>query len=113
MTWNANGLLQHKENLIVTLVDQKIDLCLISETHVTRESYIKLRGFDVCHTMHPNICARGGSDVNIKKEISLHEDIKIEKEEFQVTSVKIKTASGIITVSVIYSPPRHNLKRED
>jgi len=85
MTWNANGLLQYKENLIVTLVDHKIDLCLISETHFTRESYIKLRRFDVYHTMYPNNCARAGSAVNIKKEISLHEDIKIEKEEFQVT----------------------------
>ena len=75
MTWNAHGLLQHKENLIVTLVDQNIDLCLISETHFTTESYIKLRRFEVYHTMHPNNCARGGSTVNIKKEISHHEDI--------------------------------------
>jgi len=67
MTWNAKGLLQHKENLIVTLVDQKIDVCPISETHFTRESYNILRGFDLYHIMHPNNCARGGSDVIIKK----------------------------------------------
>jgi len=75
MTWNANGLLQHKENLIVTLVDQKIELCLISETHFTTESFIRLRGFDVYHTMHHNNCATGGSTVIIKKEISHHVDI--------------------------------------
>ena len=39
--------------------------------------------------------------------------MKIAKEEFQVTSVKIKTTSSIITVADIYFPPRHNLKRED
>ena len=63
--------------------------------------------------MHPNNSAWGETAVVIKKEISHHEDIKIEKEEFQVTSVKIKTAFGLITVAVICSPPRHNLKRED
>jgi hypothetical protein len=84
MTWNVNGLLQYKESLIVTIFDRKIDGCLISETHFTRESYIVLRGFDLYHTMHPNICARGGSAVIIKNEISPHEDVKIEEEEFQV-----------------------------
>ena len=112
MTWNANGLLQQKENLFVTRDDQKIDVCLISETQFTRESYNIPRRFDLYHTMHPNNGARGGSAV-IKKEISPHENIKIEEEEFQVTTVKIKTTSGIITVSAIYYPPRYNLKRED
>jgi exonuclease III len=75
MTWNANGLLQHKENLIVTLVDHKIDVCLISETLYQR---IIDHTFDLYYTMHPNNCARSGSAVIVKKEISPHEDIKIE-----------------------------------
>ena len=113
MNLNANGLLQHKENLTVILVDQKIDACFISETRFTGESYIKLRGCDVYHARHPNNCARVGSAVIIKNEISHHEDIKIEKAEFQVTSAKIKTTSSVITVASIYSPPKHNLKIED
>jgi hypothetical protein len=72
-----------------------------------------LRGFEVYHTIHPSNCARGGSAVIIKTGILHHEDVKIEKEEFQVTSVKIKTSTGALTVTAIYSPPRHNLKRED
>jgi len=113
MTWNSNGLLQHKDSLLVTLIVQKTDVCLMSDTHFTRESYIKLQGIEVYHTIHPSNCARGGSAVIIKIGISHYEDIKIETEEFQVTSVKIKTTFGILTVAVIYSPPRHNLKRGD
>jgi exonuclease III len=113
MTWNSNGLLQHKESLLVTLIDQKTDVCLISGTHFTRESYIKLRGFEVYHTIQSSNCARGGSTVVNKTGISHYEDIKIEAEEFQVASVKIKTTSGILTVAAIYFPPRHNLKRGD
>jgi len=63
--------------------------------------------------MHPNNCVRFGSAVIIKKEIAHHCDFKMEKEEFQVTSVKFQTTSGVIRLSVIYSPPRHNLERED
>jgi exonuclease III len=65
LEWNANGLLQHKEHLLVTLIEQKIDVCLILETF-TRESYLKLRGFEVYHTVHPSNCARGGSAIIVK-----------------------------------------------
>jgi len=98
-----------KESLLVTLINQNIDVCLISETHFTRESYIKLRGFEVYHTIHPSNCARGGSAVIIKTRISDYEDIKIET----VTTDKIKLPSGMLTVAAIYSPPRHNLKTGD
>jgi exonuclease III len=113
MTWNSNGILQHKESLLVTLIEQKIDVCLISETHFTRESYLKLRGYEVYHAIHPSNCAGGGSAVIIKTGISHHEDVRIETEEFQVTAVKIKTTSYVLTVAALYSPPRHNLKRGD
>jgi exonuclease III len=105
--------MQHKEHLHVALIEHKIDVCHISETHFTRESYLKLRGFEVYHTVHPSNCARGGSAVIVKTGLSHHEDVKIDKEEFQVTSVTLKTSAGAITVAAVYSPPRHNLKRGD
>jgi exonuclease III len=113
MTWNSNGFLQHKENLLVTRIEQKIDVCLYSETHFTRESYLKLRGYEVYHAIHPSNCARGGSAVLIKTGISHYEDVRIETEEFQVTAINLNTTSGVLTVTAIYSPPRHNLKRRD
>jgi exonuclease III len=105
--------MQHKEHLLVALIEHKIDVCLISETHFTRESYLKLRGYEVYHTIHSSNCARGGSAVIIKTVLSHYEDVKIEKKEFQVTSVSLNTSAGTITVAAIYTPPRHNLKRGD
>jgi hypothetical protein len=113
MTWNSTGLLQHKDSLLVTLIEQKIVLCLISETHFTRESYLKLRGYDVYHAINPSNCAKGGNAVVIKTDILHYEDVRIDTKEFQVTSVKIKTTSGVLTVAALYSPLRHNLKRGD
>jgi exonuclease III len=59
MAWNANGLLQHQQELQAVLDIQKADVCLVSETHFTKQSYIKFRGYEVYHTIHPENSARG------------------------------------------------------
>lgn len=38
--WNANGLIQRKEEVKLFLVENFIDILLINETHFTAESYI-------------------------------------------------------------------------
>jgi hypothetical protein len=78
-----------------------------------RESYLKLRGYEVYHTAHPSNCARGGSAVIVKTGLSHHEDVKIETEEFQITSVTLKTSAEAINVAAIYPSPRHNRKCGD
>ena len=57
--WNANGLLQHLQTLEVFLKEYKIDICLVSETHCTKESYIKIQGYYIYHTIHHSNKARG------------------------------------------------------
>ena len=51
--WNANGLLHRIHEIEVFLWDQKIDICLVSETHLTRESCPKIKGYKICHTIRP------------------------------------------------------------
>jgi exonuclease III len=63
MSWNANGLLNHQSELQVILDINKIDVCLISETHFTKQSFIKFRGYTVYHThlipeMQPEVIVR-------------------------------------------------------
>lgn len=57
--WNANGLIQRLQEIEVFLRNKKIDVCLISETHLTNENYIKIRGYQVYYTVHPSNKARG------------------------------------------------------
>lgn len=45
MSWNGNGLARHKEELEIVLDLNEIDICLISETHFTNQSYIKFKGY--------------------------------------------------------------------
>lgn len=75
-TWNANGLLQHKSELEIFLKEQKIDVCLISETHFTNETYFKIFGFNIYHTVQPSNGARGGAAVIIRTNIKHFEEPK-------------------------------------
>uniref|UniRef100_A0A0A9XM38 RNA-directed DNA polymerase from mobile element jockey n=1 Tax=Lygus hesperus TaxID=30085 RepID=A0A0A9XM38_LYGHE len=113
MCWNANGLSQRRNELQVVLDVNKIDVCLISETHFTRESYFKMQGFKCYHTIHPSNQARGGSAVLIRENICHYEHLKLGTEKFQITGIPIKTHSFPLTVASIYCPPRHRLRREE
>ena len=78
IAWNANGLLQYQQELQAALDTQKADVCLVFETHFTKQSYIKFRGYKVHRTTHPEKSARGGSAVIIKENIHHHEQTKYE-----------------------------------
>src|ERR1044071_6731975 len=80
-TWNATGILNRREELEVFLHMQSIDICLLSETHFTRESYLKIRGYRTYHTLHPDNQARGGSAIIIKESINHYEECHIQKPE--------------------------------
>jgi hypothetical protein len=112
MEWNANGLLQHQKELQAVLDIEKIDICLISETHFTNESFIKVKGYKVYYTTHPENTAKGGSAVIIKESIKHHEEMGYKSEKFQATSVSVKTKTHEIIVTAVYCPPKHSIKKE-
>lgn len=113
LEWNADGLQQRQHELQTVMDIQKIDICLISETHFTRETYLKLRGYQVYHTTHPSNSARGGSAVIVKQHIYHHEEFNYQTEEIQATAIKIKTTNRDIVVAAAYFPPRYKLKKND
>lgn len=111
MEWNANGLMQHQQELQAVLDIEKIDVCLISETHFTNQSYIKFKGFKVYHTVHPDNTARGGSSIIIRENILHKEEVEYKTEEIQATAVSIKTGSYQVTITAVYCRPKHMLKK--
>lgn len=112
MAWNANGLNRRKLELEIALNFNKIDICLISETHFTKETYLKLKGYKCYHALHPANKARGGSAVLIRDNLKHHECIKIETEMFQVCAITVKTKSYETSVASIYCPPKHSIKQK-
>lgn len=113
LAWNANGLIPHKNELQVILELNNIDLCLISETHMTNEQYCKMKGYKFYHTLHPSNNARGGSGVFVKEHLKHYENIKFQSESIQLASVTIQTMQAPITVASIYCPPGKKLTKEN
>jgi exonuclease III len=58
--WNANSLIQHRDELKMFLYTHDIDVMLISETQFTEKSYIRIPKYTLYHTSHPAGAARGG-----------------------------------------------------
>ena len=54
---------KHKKKLELLMSTEKIDACLISETHFTMESYFKIPLYKTYLTIHPFNCVRGGSAI--------------------------------------------------
>lgn len=113
VTWNANGLYKKRINIPIFLSEGDIDILLISETHFTFDSFLKIPGYALYHTVHPSGNARGGAAIIIKMGLEHYLDLPYQSEEFQAVSVTVKTNMGDIRVASLYSPPKHNIKRED
>lgn len=113
ITWNANGLIQRRGELENFLHNEKIDVALISETHLTSNAQLKVRNFDMYHCPHPCGQARGGSAILINSRIKHHVLQNYQTERAQITSVQVQFGCKDITFSAIYSPPRSTLREED
>lgn len=86
---------------------------LVSETHFTHQSYIKIRGYKVYHTTHPQNQSRGGSAILIRDSINHYEEQHLQREEIQLTVIGLRTTNQKLLVGALYFPPRHNLKKNE
>jgi len=50
--WNGNGLSSHVNEISIFIKTNEIDIMLISETHFTSKSYIKVVGYDIIRADH-------------------------------------------------------------
>lgn len=105
ITWNANGLVQRKQELEDLLHRDNIDIALISEIHFTARTFLKIRNYQTYITLHPSGKARGGSAVIIKDSIKHHEHDKYSENHIQATSVVVNDGINLI-VTAIYCPPQ-------
>jgi hypothetical protein len=71
-----------------------IDITLISETHFTEKTYLKLPNYTVYHTNHPARTVRGGAAIIKKNPIITKED-----------------SVGLLTISTVYLPPKYTVKQ--
>lgn len=110
--WNANGLPRHVLELKAFIINNDIDIMLISETHFTKRSYIKIPNYMIYSTNHPDGTAHGGTAIIIKSTIKHYELNPYSTDYLQATSLSVMDWHGPLTITAIYSPPRHSINSE-
>jgi exonuclease III len=85
---------------------------MISETHCTNRSHLKIPQYSIYETNHPAGVARGGTAIIIKNSIKHHETCKYDKDYLQATSVIVDEWTGPLTISAVYCPPRHVITKD-
>lgn len=111
--WNANGLSQHKLEVQKFIIEQNIDIMLISETHFTEKNYLKFNGYKLYDTKHPSGKGHGGTAILIKNRIKHHELQNYCKDHIQATSICLEEWNSKCNISAVYCPPKHAIKKED
>lgn len=111
--WNANGILQHLNEIKIFLRTNNIDIMLISETHLTSKSYVRIPNYTLFSTNHPDNRAHGGTAVIVLNKIKHHESEKFQSRHIQATSIVVEDANGPFTVTSVYCPPRFTIKSND
>lgn len=67
--WNANGISNHINELEMYMKDNNIDIGLITETHCTSRSNIRINGYNIIFANHPQDMSFGGSAIIIKNSL--------------------------------------------
>ena len=92
--WNANGLIQHIQEIKAFVSNQNIDIMLISETHLTDKSHVIIPNYSIYNTNHPANTAQGASAIVIKRSIGHFYNPNFSTAHIQDVSVTIKDSSG-------------------
>ena len=107
--WNANGLSQHKNELKIFLTTNKIDIMLISETHLTKFNNFNIEGYKLYDTKHPLGKAHGGTAIMVKNRVKHFPLEEFCKENIHSTSICIEEGYKKLILSAVYCPPRFKI----
>lgn len=107
--WNSNGLQNHVQEITIFLKVNKIDILLISESHSTDRTVIKIPQHTVYYAHHPDGGAHAGSAIIIRNTINHNLQKPYITNKIQSTIIKLETFPWPMSIAAIYSPPRHNI----
>lgn len=77
---------------------------LISETHFTKKTYLKIHNFTIYDTKHADGAAHGGSAIIIKNKLKHYVLPEFLRDYLQATSICLQELRGNINISAIYKP---------
>jgi hypothetical protein len=91
----------------------KIDIALISETHFTSRTVLKIPNFKVYHIHYPDDTAHGGAAVIDRNSIPHPELVHDQTDKIQAANIRVTAKPWPFTVTAIYCPPRHAISTSE
>ena len=107
--WNSNGLQKHKNELVATLHEKRIDIALIAETHFTTRTKFSIPGYHTISTPHPDDTAHAGAAIIIKSSLQFQQEPPIQEDYIQAAIIKLTIKHTPITIASVYCPPKHKI----
>lgn len=109
--WNANGLPNHKLELMQFLQDNTIDVLLVSEKHFTDQTVLNIPNYSIYPCNHLDGTAQGGTAILIRNAIQHYQVPQTHK--IQAAIIQITAQPWSFNIAAMYSPPRHKIDVED
>ena len=103
----------NKLELIQFLQDNKIDVLLVSETHCTIRTVLKIPNYLIYHCHHPDGTPHGGAAIPIPTAVKRYEAPAYQTDKIQAAIIQIKAQPWPFNIAAMYSPPRHKIEAED
>uniref|UniRef100_A0A2S2PXP7 Putative RNA-directed DNA polymerase n=1 Tax=Sipha flava TaxID=143950 RepID=A0A2S2PXP7_9HEMI len=111
LTWNSNGLTNHRDEILAILQNNRIDIALISETHFTHSSHLNLPGFNIIKTNHPDGTAHAGAAIIIRTSLLFYPLPPYQTDYLQSYGIRTTLNNIPINIHAVYSPPRHTITK--
>lgn len=106
LLWNINGILNRLQELEFALHERRIDVALITETHLTSQSFLRLNGYSVYRADNPTDRPHGGALVLVKSSLAQYPTATEPPTNYlQGASAAIVFQNFDIVMAAVYCPP--------
>jgi hypothetical protein len=110
LLWNANGIKQHANELEILLNDKRIDIALISETHLTSRTRLNIQGYRIFRCDHPDDTGHGGAALIVRSSIKHNLlPFSIQENHMQAVAIVITIRGRQLYIASTYCPPRFRM----
>ncbi|KAL3267675.1 hypothetical protein HHI36_024319 [Cryptolaemus montrouzieri] len=110
--WNANSLINKKQELTIFLEGNRIDIMLINETYLKTTKDFKIRNYTV-YRRDREEGKGGGTAILVKRGLEHGELPGTGTKNIEETGIKIKTKRGELKVYSVYKSPTKTLEEEE
>lgn len=111
MSWNANSILNKKEELIDALTTHELGVALITETFLKPKNVFKVRNYSVYRS--DRVTLGGGTAILINRDLKHHEVFLPKLSSLEANAVVLNTRKGDIRVISVYKSPATPLEVGD